>query len=169
MRAVTFCIKRLNIAAWMKFGHFFPCCIWQNTSKISQVTAKKNLLCCIKKALYENWIYCCSKARPAAHWTNSDDWLHGFLYWCTARGQILSESLSQMSDTTFFFFVSLSPVLWGALHTPAGPLWSSCQGLWNLVQSRWSFPWLTGRTRHEPTRTNVPMSQLSLLFRSKTS
>lgn len=44
---------------------------------------------------------------------------------------------------------------------------SSRQGSQN--QSRRSPPWVTGWTGHEPTRTNVLMLQLSLLFRSKTS
>lgn len=36
-------------------------------------------------------------------------------------------------------------------------------------QSRWSFSGMTGQTRCEPAKTNTSASQLSLLFRSKTS
>lgn len=121
---MTFCIKRLYIAAWMKNANlstfrrcFFPCCAWQNMSKISRVTGKKSLLCCIKRFYMK--IEFTVAAKHVQQLTEQILMTkHRFfllIHWMGAQTALLCVTQSDVTQHSYklSFFLSLSPVSWG--------------------------------------------------------
>lgn len=119
VRSITFCIRRLYIAEWMKnanlptfrhFVFFFLVMLDTTRSKFTRVMGKKNLHGCIIRS-YENWIYRCSRVHPAVNWT-SVNCLIDTLTVADYRALGNQRQLSSVFLTFWCWTASLEMTLW---------------------------------------------------------
>ena len=180
MRSIAFCIKQLYASIGKKaklftFRHIFIClaqyikthlddkkenlqpCKKRSYTKIKLMVAAKCIQQFIEQILWLCWGCFINMVLVADCWKQSQ-----LFFFCDSQ---MSDNAVRNDPLTLLIASFMQ------YHTPRGEQTCltcfSCQGSCN--QSRWSPPRVTSWTGCEPTRTNVLVLQLSVLFRSKTS